>query len=304
MKTAAVSELQYIPPAEGPRQVPLLFRAERDRLLDLLSDLSPADWGRPTPCPGWTVLDLCRHLVGDDFSALSWHRDEHRGTNPPAGTGEAGFVDWLDELQREWVLASRRLSPRLVCELLAWTGPQLVETFRLADPGARTAHVSWAGPDPVPVWLDHVRELSEHWIHRQQLLEALGRAADLDEHLDNDPLLVILDGFRWAYPYRLGESGLVATAGGDHVVIEVTPTGPVWTVAVDEEGRWGFAPLAGGRGREVGRVTMPANAAWRLLTNNLDASRRSGLHASGDPAVVNILLRTRAIVGRPNDMAG
>jgi hypothetical protein len=82
-------------------------------------------------------------------------------------------------MQAEWVGASRRLSPRLISDLLQWTGPQIAGTFRREDPRARTASVSWAGPGPVPAWLDQARELSEYWIHRQQLLQGLGRPSDL-----------------------------------------------------------------------------------------------------------------------------
>jgi hypothetical protein len=39
--------------------------------------------------------------------------------------------------------------------------------FAREDAGALSAHVSWAGPDPLPAWLDQLRELSEYWIHRQ-----------------------------------------------------------------------------------------------------------------------------------------
>jgi hypothetical protein len=42
---------------------------------------------------------------------------------------------------------------------------------------AATVSVSWAGPDPVPAWLDQARELSEYWIHRQQILQALASRA-------------------------------------------------------------------------------------------------------------------------------
>lgn len=79
-------------------------------------------------------------------------------------------MTWLDDLQAEWVRAARRISPRLVTELLDWTGPRVAEVLRRQDPRARTAQVSWAGTSPVPVWLDQARELSEQWIHRQQLL--------------------------------------------------------------------------------------------------------------------------------------
>ena len=106
---------------------------------------------------------------------------------------------WLDEMQAEWVGVSRRLSPRLITDLLQWTGPQIADTFRREDPRARTASVSWAGPGPVPAWLDQARELSEYWIHRQQLRQGLGRPSDLRADLAGP----VLDGLRWAYPYRL-----------------------------------------------------------------------------------------------------
>jgi hypothetical protein len=44
---------------------------------------------------------------------------------------------------------------------------------------------------------------------------------------------------------------------------------------------------------------MSTEDAWRLLTNNLPAGRRSDLAVSGDGAIAGILLRTRAIIGEP-----
>ena len=102
------------PPAEPPHDYAALFGVERDRLNDLLAGLRKADWQRPSPCPGWSILGLCGHLLGGDFGLLARHRDGHYGTPPPAGASESEFVAWLDEMQAEWVGASRRLSPRLI----------------------------------------------------------------------------------------------------------------------------------------------------------------------------------------------
>jgi uncharacterized protein (TIGR03083 family) len=190
------------PQAGSPGKIASLFPVERARLTDLLRSLERADWDRPSPCPGWTVLGLCCHLVGDDLSVLSRHRDGHRGTpGPPDDAGEAEFAAWLDDLQAEWVLAARRLSPRVVIDLLEWAGPQVADTVRRQDPRARTGDVSWAG-GLVPAWLDQARELSEYWIHRQQLLQALGRPSDLRADL----AAPVLDGLRWAYPFRLAQA--------------------------------------------------------------------------------------------------
>ena len=80
---------------------------------DRLDGLRAEDWRRPSPCPGWTILGLCGHLLGDDLGLLARHRDGHHGTVPPDGATEGEFIAWLDDMQAEWVHASRRLSPRL-----------------------------------------------------------------------------------------------------------------------------------------------------------------------------------------------
>lgn len=278
------------PLAEPPGDLAPLFAIERARLLDLVAAIDDADWGRATACPEWTVLDLSCHLVGDDLSLLARHRDGHQGTPPPGGLGEAAFVGWLDELQADWVLAARRLSPRLVVDLLAWAGPQLVEMFAAQDPRARSAHVSWAGPDLVPVWLDQVRELSEYWIHRQQLRQALGSPSDLRPGLAGP----ILDGLRWALPFRL--SPLEAQTG-DTVSIEIT--GPVhtnWQLVFTDVG-WDFHSRPGPR--VVARGSMSTEQVWRLLTNNLEPDDQAGLQLSGDQGIVEAIRRTRAIIGSP-----
>jgi hypothetical protein len=51
--------------------------------------------------------------------------------------------------------------------------------------------------------------------------------------------------------------------------------------------------------RVVASLAMSTEDAWRLLTNNLPAGRRSDLAVSGDGAIAGILLRTRAIIGEP-----
>jgi hypothetical protein len=75
---------------------------------------------------------------------------------------------------------------------------------RAQDPEALTANVSWAAAEPVPMWLDLLRELSERWIHRQQLRQALGRPGDLRPDLAEP----VLDGLRWAYRHYLSEGSM------------------------------------------------------------------------------------------------
>lgn len=276
-------------PPDFPDDVPGLFACERDRLLTLLAELSPEEWTLPTPCPNWNVLDLCSHLVGDELGWLARNRDGHHGTPPPT-LKETEFAIWLDNLQNQWVQAARRVSPRVATELLRWSGPQVVEAMREQDSLSVSASVTWAGREPVPVWLDHLRELSEFWIHRQQLLQALGRSSDLRADLAGP----VLDGLRWAYPYRLAS---VPSTEADSVIITVTdPVSRTWHLVVDS-GRWVFRVAPGTRVRAT--LSMTTDQAWRLLSNNLPASERTALRTTGDDSVIAVLLRTRAIIGIP-----
>ena len=237
------------------------------------------------------MLGLVIHLLGDDLSFVAWQRDDHHGTPAPDGLDEHGFIAWLDELQLEWVQAARRLSPRLVVELLGWVGDQVVETVAGQDPSARTASVTWASAGPVPVWLDQVRELSERWIHRQQLLQALGHASDLRPDLAGP----VLDGLRWAYPYRLD-----SIHRGNGTTVAITVTGPEvqarWILASDGEA-WRFHQVQDGR--PSAELQMTTEQAWRLLTNNFDPDLHGQLVGAGDHEIVGVLQRTRAIIGTP-----
>ncbi len=279
------------PPSASPVEaVAPLFEIERTRLLDLLKSLREDDWRRPSPCPGWTVLGLASHLLGDDFSLLSRQRDNYMGTASPEGLSEGEFIDWLDELQREWVRSARRLSPRLLVELLEWTGPRLVAVLGGEDLSQRSGHVSWAGPDPAPRWLDQLRDLSEYWIHRQQLLEAVARPVDLDSAL----LRPVLLGLRWAFPYRLSEAGL-----GSDGAIQIAVGEPInerWTL-IAREGMWDFSEEASHE-HVIANASMTADAAWRLLTNNLREGS-SSVEITGDERAAGVILSTRAIIGHP-----
>jgi uncharacterized protein (TIGR03083 family) len=274
---------------DPPGDISALFGVERSRLLDLLNSLEPSDWSRDTPCPGWSVLGLVSHLVNGDLGMLSRHRDNYLGTRPPDGADESEFIEWLDDLMQEWVSATRELSPRVAVDLLTWSGPQIVEHFAAQDQMARTAYVQWAGPEPSPVWLNQVRELSEFWIHRQQLLDALHHGPDLR----SDVLGPVFDGLRWAYPYRLARQ---KRSLGDTVTINIS--GPVtltWHVVASGQG-WTFTEVTG---NQVATIAMSTDEAWRLLTNNLSPERQTALTMSGDSVLLEVLRNTRAIIGSP-----
>lgn len=278
-------------PTEPPHDYTALFRIENDRLLKLLRSLSPADWRRPSPCPGWDVHGLATHLLGGSFSVISWLRDGFRGTPAPDGLDECGFITWLDDLQATWVDAARRLSPELVIELLDWSIDGFIQALDADDPTVIRAHVSWASVEPVPAWLDHGRELTEKWIHRQQILQALDQPADLTPDLARP----VLDALRWAYPHRLGRHVREPGAYVD-INIDDQQIGQRWRL-VSNGASWAF----NGAGPKflLASMSLTADHAWRLLTNNFDPRTNGVLPTTGDPEIVATLMLTRAIIGTP-----
>lgn len=222
---------------------------------------------------------------------ISWLRDGYRGTPAPNGVDEHGFIDWLDELQATWVDAARRLSPMLLIELLEWSTKRFAQAMEARDPASVTAQVSWAGEGPVPVWLDHARELTEKWIHRQQILESLGRPADLRPDLGRP----VMEALRWAYPHRLGPH---SRERGAFVEIEIVDDelSHQWRL-VSSGDSWVFD--GGNPTVMVASMSLSGDQAWRLLTNNYDEGRAGVLHTAGDPEIVETLMRTRAIIGTP-----
>ncbi len=50
----------------------------------------------------------------------------------------------------------------------------------------------------------------------------------------------------------------------------------------------------------IARIRLNSDEAWRLLTNNMPPEEQARLEVSGDPAIVDILRATRAMIGVPN----
>src|SRR5438445_7562967 len=95
-----------------------LFIPDRTALIDLLAELEPGGWSRPTGCPGWDVRDVSLHILGGDFGNIAIRRD--RVAYLEAAPDE-DLVSFVNRINSEWVTAARRLTPRLIQELLELT---------------------------------------------------------------------------------------------------------------------------------------------------------------------------------------
>ena len=108
-----------------------------------LSGLYEEEWSKPTACSGWSVKDVALHLLGIEVGNLSGRRDGHTLGVSPAGWDE--LVALIDEWNQEWVRVARRISPRLLIDLLRSTGEQTHEYFGSLDPYIMGGVVAWVG---------------------------------------------------------------------------------------------------------------------------------------------------------------
>ena len=151
---------------EGLRRL----RAESDAFCAELEALTTEDWERPTNCPPWTVRVLVAHVVRGAESFLTSVERGLRGDLEPAMTREQKTARMHEIAARPpaTILADlRAITSRFERELGALHPDQL-------DTLGEHPH----GPRPARWFVE--QRLAEVAFHRWDVLESLGRPADLD----------------------------------------------------------------------------------------------------------------------------
>lgn len=274
----------------GPIDASGLFLPLHTELIALLERLSPADWSQPTVAAGWDVRDMAAHLLDTDIRRLSMLRDRLAPIPPPAPiTSYHELVGFLDALNAAWVAAARRISPRVLTDLLRVTGPQLAELFAGSDPLAPALGVAWAGEQQSPAWFDIAREYTEKWMHQQQIRDAVGAPGLTSRKW----LAPVLDTFMRGMPHTFHA---VAAAEGACLAIEISgPAGGSWAL-VREATQWQL--YVGSPKAPAARVELGQDAAWRLFTKGLSPAAALGRAAiTGDVQLGRQALELVAIMG-------
>jgi uncharacterized protein (TIGR03083 family) len=235
-----------------------LFPDVLNELVSLLSGLSEAEWQLPTVCSGWSVKDVALHMLGGEIGNLSRRRDGF-SLNASINSFEE-LVVFLNAWNQGWVEAARRISPRLLVDLIQFVGVSLNAHFQSMDPFAIGDAIAWAGPHPAPVWLDIAREYTERWHHQQHIRDAVGKPG-LKEPKYFSP---VLDAFAWAMP-----RAYAATEAGEGAVVTLTVSGPsggAWSLR-REAGDWVF--YQGRPDHADSEIILDEDAAWRLFTRGI-----------------------------------
>jgi len=196
-------------------------------------------------------------------------------TAPSSTDGYRELVDFLNQLNADWIRAAKRISPGLLIEFLEVTGAQVCELFRTLDPFAPALFgVAWAGEQESQNWFDIAREYTEKWHHQQQIRDAVGAPPLTGRKW----LFPVLDTFLRGLPHTYRDTQ--AEEGSSVVFIITGEAGGEWTLK-RESGAWKL--YAGESDTAVCLVRMEQDAAWRLLTKGLsqeEAAER--VEISGD----------------------
>ncbi|WP_280262565.1 maleylpyruvate isomerase family mycothiol-dependent enzyme [Nocardia wallacei] len=247
-----------------------LFPRERQALLDLLGSLTPAEWARPTVCPGWAVRDVTAHILNDYLRRISGARDGHGGA---VFADDETLPGYLARTNDEFVRAMRQCSPRTMVDLVGHLGPQLDAVWAATDLASPAPlNVSWAGPGPSPAWLDIARDYTEYWVHQQQIRDAVSRPGADDVSL----LRPVLATFLHALPVALHDR---ARPAGTSVLFEITgPAGGRWA-AVSNGSSWELTATPADD--PAASVRMDPETVWRLASRGIgvdEARQRADLH--------------------------
>ncbi|MCB0012095.1 MAG: maleylpyruvate isomerase N-terminal domain-containing protein [Anaerolineales bacterium] len=273
--------------APEPVLVASLFAPLLEGLIELLGSLDAEEWERPTVNPQWSVKDMAAHLLGGDVSILSRHRDRFLFSGDPFRQWNS-LVELINHLNTEWVAATGRLSPRLLVDMLRFTGEQATAFFQTIDPYELGGPVSWAGNDPAPNWLDLAREYTERWHHQQQIRDAVGKPGF------NEPAFMapVLRAFVFAWP--VANAAIVAPEGTLLKLQIAGEAGGEWFLRREPAG-WQLHTEVDGDPACL--IQVDQEIAWRLFCRDMQPEQAAPhFEFNGDRSLAEPILQMKSVI--------
>ncbi|MBC8153107.1 MAG: maleylpyruvate isomerase N-terminal domain-containing protein [Bacteroidetes bacterium] len=255
-----------------------LFPDLNRHLQEILTSLSPDDWQRPTLASLWTVKDVAAHILDGNIRGLSMSRDSFFGVSPGEIRSYPDLVQYLNQLNADWVTAARRISPALLISLLASTGDAYARHLTTLDPFEPAIFsVGWAGETQSANWFHIAREYMERWHHQQQIRFAVGQEQPL---LAPDFYAPFLDTAMRALPHHYRD-----TPANDHDTIRFSVTDNLGTwFLIRQADQWILSTQA--EHPAVCSVVLDRTIAWRLFTKGITAEQaRSRVQITGNPSL-------------------
>lgn len=193
------------------------LEAEQSALDDVVSRLPLADWGLPTPSPGWSIADQIGHLTYFDGAAVL------AVTDPEAFEASTAQLDAAGPAADERTLHRHLSAPALLGEWRRNRRRLAAVAATLSD----SARIAWYGPSMGAKSFLTAR-LMECWAHGQDVVDATGADRPATDRLGHIVRLGLLTR-GWSYANR----GLAVP--DEAVRLELTaPSGAVWRLGPND----------------------------------------------------------------------
>ena len=260
-----------------------LFPLLDEKLISLLRSLTTEEWKKPTIAKLWTVKDNASHLLDTNIRTISLARDQHLIEPDRAINGYHDLIEYLNQLNADWVKATKRISPQLLTDFLEITGKQCSVYWQQIDLFADAIFsVAWAGEQTSKNWFYIAREYTEKFIHQQQIREAV----DKQELFTKELFYPFIDTFMRALPYTYRN-----TAAETGTTVQVTVSSDIggnWFV-VKNETAW---MLTDEPTNEVAaQVIIDPQTAWKLFSKGIRPEEaRAHVIINGDEKLGEISL--------------
>jgi uncharacterized protein (TIGR03083 family) len=264
---------------------PLLDR----KLIDLLHSLSANEWKNPTLAKLWTVKDIASHLLDGNLRTLSFSRDKHLLSPGREINSYNELVTYLNQLNAEWVTATKRLSPQVLIELLESTGKAYWDHITTLNPEDEAIFsVTWAGEDRSKNWFHTAREYTEKWHHQQQIREATGRPGLMTRELFYPFIQTFMYGLPHTYKNTKAADGTAV-----QVVID-TEIGGTWYLKRSRN-VWLLNDEAP---EEISaRLVIPPDTAWKVFTKGISPETAlQEVTVEGDKELASVALTLVAVM--------
>lgn len=244
-----------------PIDTRLLFKPLHGKLIELLKSLSDDDWQKQTVAKKWKVKDVVSHLLDTQLRVLSIQRDGYYGEESPKINDYDDLVNWLNQLNNDWVEATKRLSPQTLILLLESIGDLVIEYYVSLNPWDEAAFsVVWAGESTSYNWMHVAREYTEYWHHQQQIRDAVEKQGIMSRAF----FYPVIDTFFQALPYTFKD--VVAKEG---TIIEVkiaSEAGGTWYL-IRGNNDWQLESDV--KSTPVSSVSIPIELSWILFSKSI-----------------------------------
>lgn len=252
------------------------------KLIELLKSLTPEEWEKQTIAKLWNVKDVVAHLLDGNIRVLSMLRDNYRSEETSIGSYQ-DLLDYLNELNADWIQAMKRVSPGILTLLHEATGPQYCSYYKSLNPFDKAGFaVDWIGETESKNWMHIAREYTEKFLHQQQIREAV-----------NKPGLMVpaffypfIDVYALALPYTYRN---VKAEEGTIVRVTVTSNigGSWYLIRINDKWQLNKRMVAA----PTAELILDPDTAWKLFSKGLSPDQvRDKVTIVGDAELAEVAL--------------